>query len=198
MDFFNICAIIGFVMVTVVLSLATAENIAKMRQASMPQSIILYLTGGLLCLTGTMNSMGWKTPVRISSVERGEVPRPGVFTLMEDIVAVDGGGEVTFRQALAAKYEGDLSFRRLLVQLNWFWGIGSVLVGIVTTVIVYVVENIDVVFALGKSTVLTGFWLILIGWCIPWIWGAVGAALTVRWSKRALRDTKEEVKSVDV
>ena len=198
MDFFNICAIVGFVVVTVVLSLATAGDAAKMRQASMPQTIILYLTGGLLCLTGTMNWMGWRTPVRVSSVARGEVPRPGVFTLMEDIVAVDGGGETTFRRALAAKYEGDPRFQRLIIHLNWFWGVGTVLVGVVTTVIVYAVQDINIVFALGKWTMFVRPKLTLIGWCIPWIWGAVGAALTILWSRRKIHFGSEKRKSSSV
>ena len=198
MDFFNICAIVGFIIVTVVLSLATVEDTAKMRQASMPQTIVLYLTGSLLCLTGTMSWMGWRTPVRISSVAPGEVPRPGVFTLMEDIVAVDGGGETTFRRALAAKYEGDPRFQRLIIHLNWFWGVGTVLVGVVTTVIVYAVQKINIVFALGTCIVFVRPWLTLIGWCIPWIWGAVGAALTILWSRRKIHFGSEKRKSSSV
>ena len=68
-------------------------------------------------------------------------------------------------------------FRRLSKQLNWFWAVGSLLVGVTVTVIVYVVDNLDVVFALG--------------WCLPWVWGAVGALVTVLWVKRMLRVERE-------
>ncbi len=61
----------------------------------------------------------------------------------------------------------------MLRQLNWFWSIGSLIVGVVVTVIVFAVDNLHVVFALG--------------WCLPWVWGGVGAVVTVVWVKRMLR-----------
>jgi hypothetical protein len=64
--------------------------------------------------------------------------KPGVFVLIEDIVAVDGGGGQEFRDALVVRYESNGAFRRLVEQMNWFWGV------------VYGVEDLDVVFAIGK------------------------------------------------
>ncbi|KIW71473.1 hypothetical protein PV04_03633 [Phialophora macrospora] len=164
MDFFNYTAIVGFVIVTAVLSAATADEDVDLRQASMPQAIILYLAGGLLTVTGLMSSFGWKLPIPMSSTPRGSVCKPGVFVVVEDIVAVDGGAGQAFRLALQARYEASETFRRMLAQLNWFWGVGSVAVATVTTVVVYVVDDLNVVFA--------------IGWSLPWVWAGVGALLT--------------------
>lgn len=150
MDFFNICAVFGFIIVSAVLSTATTNEPADMRQASMPQTIILFLAGGLLCIVGVMHRLRWKTPVPLSSAARGQVPRPEVYILVEDIVAVDGDGKDIFREKLAARYEASPVYCRLLVQLNWFWGIGSVTMSAITTMIIYTVNNIDVIFALGK------------------------------------------------
>ena len=149
-DFFNVCAILGFVIVTAVLSNATAPDMPKLRQASMPQTIILYFTGGLLVITAVMDAAGMKTPVMFSSTPRGQLCKPGVFVLVEDIVAVEGAGGEKFRKELVARYEASAVFRRLLRQMTWFWGVGSLIVGVGVTVIVYVVDDLDVVFALGK------------------------------------------------
>ncbi|KAJ9605439.1 hypothetical protein H2200_010096 [Cladophialophora chaetospira] len=148
MDFFNYTAILGFAIVTAVLSIATADEDVDMRMASIPQAIILYLAGGLLTITAITCSLGLKLPISMSSTPRGSVCKPGVFVVVEDIVAVDGGGGEEFRRAWSARYEASKTFRRMLVQLNWFWGVGSVAVAIVTTVVVYVVNDLNVVFAI--------------------------------------------------
>lgn len=152
MDFFNYTAILGFAIVTAVLAIATADEDVDIRMASMPQAIILYLAGGLLTITAVMSSLDLKLPIPMSSTPRRSVCKPGVFVVMEDIVAVDGAGGETFRRSLRDRYEASEVFRRMLTQLNWFWGIGSVVVAIVTTVVVFVVSDLNVVFAIGKST----------------------------------------------
>jgi hypothetical protein len=103
--------IIGFIIVTAVLSAATAEDPQKIRQASMPQTIILFLASSQLIITGIMSKLGWRTPIRFSSTARGEVLKPGVFVLLEDIVAVGGGGGQEFREALVRRYDGSELFR---------------------------------------------------------------------------------------
>lgn len=81
--------------------------------------------------------------------------KPGVYVLIEDIVAVDGGGSQEFREALLARYESSKDFRKFIAQMNWFWGIGSITVAGGTTTIVYAVENLNVVFALGMFSTST-------------------------------------------
>jgi len=142
--------IVGFIIVTAVLSAATAEDPQNIRQASMPQTIVLFLASSQLIITGIMSKLGLKTPVRFSSTAKGEVIKPGVFVLIEDIIAVDGDGGQEFREALLARYERSTVMRRLVEQMNWFWGLGSMGVAAGVTAIVYAVENEDVVFALGK------------------------------------------------
>ena len=89
--------------------------------------------------------------MRLSSTPCGTTTRPGVFVLVEDIVGVDGGGGQAYRRALVTRYETSVVFRRLLTQLNWFWGIGSLLAAVGVTAIVFVVDDMNVVFALGRS-----------------------------------------------
>ena len=150
MDFFNYCAIVGFIVVTGPLAAASASDPPEIRQASMAQTTILYLAGSLLWLTGLMHQMGLRTPVDFSSTKRGQVMKPGVFVLIEDVVAVDGGGLTAFRERLCKRHEASPVYRRMLAQLNWFWATGSLAVGSGTTAIVYGVDDLNVVFALGE------------------------------------------------
>ena len=85
-----------------------------------------------------------------SSTKRGQVMKPGVFVLIEDVVAVDGGAETAFRERLCKRYEASPVYRKMLMQLNWFWATGSLAVGSGTMAVVYGVDDINVVFALGK------------------------------------------------
>ncbi|KAI9743769.1 MAG: hypothetical protein M1818_002502 [Claussenomyces sp. TS43310] len=181
LDYFSWNMVIGFIIVTAVLSAATADEPPNIRQASMPQAIVLYLASSQLIVTGIMAKLGWKTPVRFSSTSSGSPMKPGVFVLIEDIVAVDGGGFQAFREALVVRYESSEIFRRLVEQMNWFWGIGSMIVAGGTTAIVYAVPNLDVVFA--------------IGWCLPWVWASIGAICTILWTRRMLVAEENSVTS---
>jgi hypothetical protein len=142
--------ILGFGIVTAVLASGTGQDPPNVRQASMPQAIVLYLAGSQLVITGTMHAMKWKTPIRLSSTPAGGVTPPGAYVLMEDIVSVDGGGKEAFRQALRERYDASHRFQDMVAQLNWFWGVGSLVVAGVVTVLTYTLEDLNVVFALGK------------------------------------------------
>lgn len=114
--------------------------------------------------------------------------RPGVFTLMEDVVAVDGGGGQDFRQALVARYEASKEFRSMLQQLNWAWGSASLLVAIVTTVLVFVVENEDAAFALGAyAAISTKDSMLTVD--------RMGIALDMRWFRCCLDDLLESART---
>jgi hypothetical protein len=161
----------------------------------MPQAIVLYLSGSQLLLTGVFYRLGWKTPMSLSSTRRDQAARPGVFMLVEDVIAVDGGGGTVYRNALIARYEASPYFRTLLQQLNWFWGIGSLAVAVITSIAIYVVDSGDVAFALGMYTRFPEGLLALLtclGWTLCWVWGGIGALVTTYWAKRALRHEKRQ------
>jgi hypothetical protein len=120
------------------------------RQSSLPQSIVLYLASCQILATSIGCRFGWASLVAFSSTRRGQKMRPGVFTLMEDVVAVDGGGGREFREALVARYEASKEFRSMLQQLNWVWGSASLLVATVTTILVFAIEDEDDAFAIGE------------------------------------------------
>ena len=47
--------------------------------------------------------------------------RPGIYTTIEDVIAVDTGTGRLYREALDARYEASPLFRRMLRQLDLFW-----------------------------------------------------------------------------
>ena len=151
MDYLQWNLIIGFGVVTAVLAEGSGEDPPDMRKVSWPQTIVLYIAGHQVLATAIMSSMSWSCPIRMSSAPAGSTTKPGVYVLTEDVCSVDGNGGQAFRKALQARYEASPVFRRMIAQLNWFWGIGTVLAAIGMSVLIQLVDDMNVVYALGKS-----------------------------------------------
>ncbi|KAI4754028.1 hypothetical protein E4T52_12910 [Aureobasidium sp. EXF-3400] len=154
-DYLTWNLLLGTVVATAVLAPATGDNPPNVRQASMPQAVVLYFASSRLLITGVLCHLGWTTPITLSSTKRKQPARPGVFVLIEDVVAVDGGGGTLYREVLIARYEASPYFRTLLRQLNWFWGLGSFAVALMTTILIYTVESEDAAFGLGTDVTFT-------------------------------------------
>jgi hypothetical protein len=154
MDYVEWNLIISFAGVTAVLIEATGEDPPNVRRASLPQAIVLYIAGGQLFITAAMSAMGLPCPIRLSSTPAGVLTRLGVYVLVEDVCSIDGKGGQEFRKALQGRFGESPAFRRMIAQLNWFWAVGSLSVAIGVTVLVEVVDNLDVVYAIGESTLL--------------------------------------------
>lgn len=87
----------------------------------MAPASLMFLVGGELAALAAWAGLGFRTPFRISSLPRGVAMRPGIYTIIEDIIAVDTGSGRLYREALDARYEASPLFRRMLYQLNLFW-----------------------------------------------------------------------------
>ncbi|KAI0357323.1 hypothetical protein OH77DRAFT_1519268 [Trametes cingulata] len=112
-----------------------------------------------------------KVPFRVSSMPPYTGLPPGVYTLVEDIVAVDGGGCVEFRQAWRIRYEHSAIMRRIVRVTSLWWGAsGTILAGVFIAIAWTTPDDI------GYG----------IGWGLPWLWAMVSAALTVWWVHREL------------
>ena len=118
----------------------------NVRVASLPQAIILFVIGSQLLLLGLCR----RAPFQLSSTPRGAEMVPGVFIIVEDFVAVDGGGGREYRQALVNRFGASGRFRRLMWQMNWFWGVGAVGAAAVTSAVVVLVQDLNIAFAFGK------------------------------------------------
>lgn len=84
-----------------------------------------------------MRTFRVKAPFRVSSIRKGEYLRPALFTLIEDVVAVDGNGGSGYRVNLRARYEASRDFRHLLVFMTWFWMVPSLLVAVATSMVIF-------------------------------------------------------------
>ncbi|KAF7621148.1 hypothetical protein AFLA_011458 [Aspergillus flavus NRRL3357] len=121
-------------------------------------------------------NLGVRQPFKVSSLPAGEVFRPGILVIIEDVVAVDGARDKAYRAALLTRYAASVRFQRLIEALNWFWGLGGCLMGVLLIAVISTVR--DQTFAFG------------LGWVIPWIWAGVWAVITTYWVKSALREEK--------
>jgi hypothetical protein len=174
MDLFMWEYLITFVVITIAISLSDALTPPVIRLASMPQSILLYSIGLQSLLLSLVHHFAphQKMPFRISSLPKGSLIAPATLSIIEDIVAVDGGGGQAYRLALMSRFDVSPIFRQLLWQMNLFWGAGATGCAIVITLIVFLVKNSDVGFA--------------IGWSLPWAWAAVWTFITIPWVQRSL------------
>ena len=104
--------------------------------------------------------------------------RPGIYTIIEDIIAVDGGAGRQYRKALNERYEASPMFRRMLWKINLFWIAGGIIVGAVIIGICYA-DSVDPLVGYG------------IGWTVPFGWAAVWAVVTIKWVQADLRREKQ-------
>lgn len=84
---------------------------------------------------------GFKAPFRISSTPKGSTMPTALYALIEDVVAVDGGGGQIYRYALRTRYLSSPYFRRMLFEMNCFWSGGSILCAAAITAIIFTVSE---------------------------------------------------------
>jgi len=137
--------------ITAFLIIGSAPHIVWLRVLSMPGPSILYCLGGCILLITIYSELNRPAPFRISSTAKGGKVLPGVYYLMEDIVAVNAGAGRPFREALASRYKASPRFRRMLRVQSWFWSVPALVVAIACTVLI-VIHPIDkaVAYGIGK------------------------------------------------
>lgn len=173
-DFFHWNYLGSFIIIALMFSLGCAFTLISLISLPVPY---LMTTIGLQLVIVTLLSRNTAlcTPLRVSSLPRGAPFRPPLYTIIEDIVAVDGGGGKIYRQALDDRYKASPIFQQLLMELSLFWGIGAVAIGVVLIVLI---ATIDGVVAYGLA------------WSVPWLWAICCVPITVRWVRKRLVDEK--------
>lgn len=126
----------------------------SVRMTSLPPSVLITQVGTTLVIVGVLAKLGVRSPFPVSSTPTGEVFRPGVLVIIEDVVAVDGGRGETYRSALMARYAASPRFQQMIESLNWFWGFGGMLMGILLISILSTVHDQTFAFGLGKFFIL--------------------------------------------
>jgi len=119
------------------LIVGTIPREPPIRLLAMPAATMCYAFGVQMMIIDVMRLLGCKAPIRISSLPRGVPLRPGIYSIIEDVCAVDGGGGTEFRQRLNLRYQASHYFRQMLHRLTLFWAIGALLIAAATTAIIF-------------------------------------------------------------
>ncbi|KAI0549338.1 hypothetical protein F4679DRAFT_547587 [Xylaria curta] len=149
-DFTHHTLSICYTVMTGILIGASIPHEPLVRPLAIPVSIF-FIGAGMLCIvTGTMSALGMRTACKVSSIPKGAPQPPYVLTAVEDVVGVDGGGARRFRRKLLERYKASKAFRRLIAELNWFWGIGAVITGAGTLAAVWVIPQQEIAYGVGE------------------------------------------------
>lgn len=133
-----------------ILVIGLVQEPPSVRMTALPPSLLLVQVGTTLVIVGILSKLRIRQPFPVSSHPAGEVFRPGILTIIEDVVAVDGGRKREYRRALMRRYEASPRFQRLIEDLNWFWGFGGMVLGIIMIIVLAKVRVKTFAFGLGK------------------------------------------------
>lgn len=132
----------------------------------------------------------------MSSTEKGEKLTVALFTIIEDIVAVEGGGGREYRAALKKRYEVSEKFREMLWVLSLIWGVAATLTAGVTCAVVFTIQK-DAAYGFGEFLFfMTRCYVGIvtnraIGWTFPFLWAAGMAVWTIKFVQKRLEEEEE-------
>jgi hypothetical protein len=148
------------------------------RVLAMPMALGFIMLGVIFIVNGIAVQKRWRLRwFRMSSFVRGALTPPITYSIVEDVVAVDGGGGQKYRAALLARYNASPRFRAMLRQMTWFWGVPAVVVGVVLLALIFTVKR-EVAYGLG--------------WAVPAIWAGLWTCITIYWVRRVLDKEERE------
>lgn len=140
----------------------------------------MFFLASLTALSLVLNHFNIKLPFRFGSLGPGNIVRPAVYYIVEDVVAVDGNGGLEYREAWTERYETSPIFCNMIWNLSVVW---------MVTFYVFAVIFVVLVFALPWQAVYAVGWagpFPLAGWMVLW---------TVFYVKESLE--KEEIGEAD-
>jgi hypothetical protein len=142
----------------------------------MPLATMTYVFGTELMVIDIMRYFQYPAPCRISSIPKGAQLRPGIYSIIEDVIAVDGSGGTQFREDLNKRYEASHIFRTMLRRLGIFWAVGAQATGTLTTILI---------FTLSKDAAYS------VGWSLPFVWAGIWTLMTIWYVKRELKKERK-------
>ncbi|KAK6442364.1 hypothetical protein LTR95_001410 [Oleoguttula sp. CCFEE 5521] len=172
LDSFHWNYTLAWLVVMIELIVGSVQEDPPIRLLAMPCPTMLYVFGTELLILDTMRYFSLPAPFRLSSVPKGAQVRPGIYSIIEDVVAVDGSGGTDFREALNKRYEASHIFRAMLRRLGLFWSLGAQGFAVVCTILVFTLQK-DGAYA--------------VGWAAPFIWAGVWTLLTIWYVKKMLK-----------
>jgi hypothetical protein len=153
------------------------DHALQIRLLSLPAAVLMFVVATLTLLSLVLNWVGWKVPFRFGSSEKGEVLKPAIFYIVEDVVAVDGEGGLDYRVAFNGRYESSPVFRGMIWDLSVVW-----------MLYFYVFAGLFavLVFTLPVAAVYA------VGWAGPFPLAGLMAVWTTYYVKGQLRREREE------
>jgi hypothetical protein len=149
----------------------------QIRLISLPAAVLMYLVATLTLLSLVLNRLELKLPFRFGSIDAGNVVRPAIFYIVEDIVAVDGDGGMEYRKAFVARYDSSPIFRKMIWDLSMVWMLYFYVFAVLFTVLV---------FTLPKAAVYA------VGWAGPFPLAGLVTIWTIFYVKSQLRKERNE------
>ncbi len=148
------------------------------RVLATPMALAFIIVGVVFVVNGIAVQQKWRLRYfRMSSFVKGALTPPITYSIIEDAVAVDGGGGRRYRSALMTRYSASPKFRALLRHMTWFWGIPSLVIGVVLLALIFTVKR-EVAYGLG--------------WGLPAVWAGIWVLMTIFWVRRVLRDEERD------
>ncbi|DAA73142.1 TPA_exp: Uncharacterized protein A8136_5067 [Trichophyton benhamiae CBS 112371] len=175
LDFFQVNFTIVWLILAVELIIGTVQEEPYIRLLAMPLPTVMFYFGLVHLTLDLLRALGYQAPFRISSTPKGYVMPTALYVLIEDVVAVDGGGGQVYRRAIRDRYLSSPYFRQMLFEMNCFWGGGSVVFAAVITALVFTTPR-DVAYTLG--------------WSLPFVWAGTWVLITIPWVQADLRKEK--------
>ena len=173
LDWFHWNFSIAWVFIMVELIVGTVPKFPPIRLLAMPVSSLLFWFAFELLAIDTFRFFHIPAPIRISSVPKGAPMRPAIYSIIEDVCAVDGSGGTEFRKRFNARFVASHYFRQMLHRLTIFWAFGGLACAIVTTTLVFTLANNEIAY--------------IIGWALPFVWVAFMIPPTFWYVFRCLR-----------
>lgn len=120
----------------------------QLRLISLPAAVLMCLVATLTLLSLVLNRLQVKLPFRFGSIDVGNVVRPAIYYIVEDIVAVDGEGGMEYRKAFVARYDNSPIFRRMIWDLSLLWMVFFYVLAVIFTALIFTLP-IAAVYAVG-------------------------------------------------
>lgn len=189
LDFYQFQFTLGFILITLIFTLALTDSQGHVivRNTSLAPCILLLQCGPQFLVSCVAYKQKWVNKFRFSSSLAGEQAVPAVFTIVEDVIGVDGrgGGKGGFRELWKGRYMQSLRFREMVFKQTVFWGVGAIVGGAVTLAVVLTPAV--------SEYVAYGF-----GWCFPFTLSAFMIGITIKWVQKDLAKEQEEWDTADV
>ena len=151
LDYFDWNFALGFIVVAVVIALGISMKPSNVRMVALSLPMLMLQICLQMVILVPLSALHVRAPMRFSSIAKGDILKPAVYVIVEDVIAVDAKQGDVFRSQWKARYESSQPFRNLLTQLDLMWGVSGVLVAGGIIAVLFAVKPTDVGWAVGKS-----------------------------------------------